>query len=304
MARQVEFFSRGIKIAGDLYLPAPSAPDRKGAAIVIGHPSGGVKEQTSALHAQRLAENGFIALAFDAAYQGASEGEPRGLEDPFQRSEDVRSAVTFLSTFEEVDKARIGALGICASGGYVPFAAQTDLRIKAVATVSAVDLGAMTREGLKNTPFELDRATLAQTLEAAGANRIAEAKGEEVQCNPIVPDLPEGPAADEPLNEATEYYRTKRGFHPRSTNRCPVRSADLLANFSAYNFNNLISPRPLLMIAGGEAHTLYFSKEGIERAEEPKELFIVPGRSHMALYDHLDEHMPKLVDFMTNALCN
>jgi fermentation-respiration switch protein FrsA (DUF1100 family) len=185
----------------------------------------------------------------------------------------------------------------------VPFAAQTDLRIKAVATVSAVDAGAIAREGLKNTPFEIDRPTLTKNLEAAGANRIAEAKGEEVLCNPIVPDLPEGYVEGEPLNEATEYYRTSRGFHPRSTNRCPVRSADLLVNFSAYSFNHLISPRPLLMIAGGDAHTLYFSEEGIKRAEEPKELYIVPGRSHMALYDHLDDHIPKLVDFMAKALC-
>jgi fermentation-respiration switch protein FrsA (DUF1100 family) len=304
MSRPVEFLSKGISVAGDLYLPVAGAPDRKGAAIVVSHPMGGVKEQTAGLHARLLAENGFITLAFDAAYQGASGGEPRGLEDPFQRSEDVRSAVTYLSTLKEVDPTRIGALGICASGGYVPFAAQTDLRIKAVATVSAADIGGVFREGIKNTAFETDRATLAKSLEAANAARLVEAKGEPAVLQPIVPDSPEGlPESLPPMfREGSEYYQTSRGQHPRSINRFPTRSLDLLVNFSSYAFNDLISPRPLLMIAGSDADTLYFSKEGIKRAQEPKELFVVPGKTHIALYDQVSGHLPKLVDFMSKVL--
>jgi fermentation-respiration switch protein FrsA (DUF1100 family) len=302
---RVEFLSRGITVVGNLYLPAKTSPDRKHAAIVVGHPMGGVKEQTAGLHARLLAEAGFITLAFDAAYQGESGGEPRGLEDPYQRVEDVKSAVTYLSTLPEVDPERIGALGICASGGYVPFAAQTDVRIKAVATVSAACAGTLWREGMRGTAAVMDRATLHQTLEASVKARLAEAKGEQPLVQPLVPDRPE----DIPHNtttlfrEGTDYYRTPRAQHPRSTNRYATRSVDLMVNHSSYTFNDLISPRPLLMIAGSDADTRYFSEEGIERAKEPKELFIIEGKTHIALYDDVSESMPKLIDFMTKSLC-
>nr|WP_324614095.1 alpha/beta hydrolase [Streptomyces sp. NRRL F-5122] len=143
-------------------------------AVVISHPGGGVKEQSPSIYAERLADAGFAALVFDAAYQGESEGEPRGLENPFQRAEDIRSAVTYLTTRDDIDPDHIGALGICASGGYVPYGAQTDHRIKAVATVSAVDMGSVIREGLGRTQ---DPEILKALLDQAGALRTAEARG-------------------------------------------------------------------------------------------------------------------------------
>lgn len=305
MSTSVNFLSRGLKIAGNLYVPPKSTPDRKHAAIVVAHPWGGVKEQTSGHYAEKLASNGFIALAFDAAYQGESAGEPRGLEDPSQRAEDVRNAVTYLTTRSDVDAERIGAVGVCASGGYVPFAAQTDLRIKAVATVSAVCIGGLMRDGLKDTVSATDRDTLTAGLKNAGKARTAEARGESVTLGPIVPDV----AAEVPdympslFKEGSEYYRTARGSHRNSINRFPTRSIDLMANYSSYAFNDLISPRPILMIAGSAADTLYFSKEGIDRASDPKELFQIEGKTHIDLYDDLSASLPKLVDFMSKALC-
>jgi hypothetical protein len=304
MSQKVEFTSRGIKVVGDLYLPASGAADRKRAGVVVSHPMGGVKEQTAGLHAQKLAAEGFVALAFDAAYQGESGGEPRGLEDPSQRAEDVRCAVTYLSTRSEVDPERIGALGLCASGGYVPFAAQTDVRIKSVATVSAADVGSLFREGVKGTAMAIDRDTLQAVLTQAGEARIAEAKGDEVPMQPIVPDdptdIPDGTPAL--FSEGSDYYRTPRASHPRSTNRFPIRSYDNIVNYSSYAFVDLISPRPLLMIAGSDADTRYFSEEAIAKAQEPKELVIVDQKTHIALYDDLSVSFPKLVDFFTKSL--
>jgi fermentation-respiration switch protein FrsA (DUF1100 family) len=177
MRSNVTFNSNGLKIAGHLYLPDDYKKGEKRPAIVVGHPLGGVKEQTAGLYAKKLSEKGFIALAFDASYQGESEGEPRFLEDPFARAEDVKSAVTFLETRDEVDQEEIGALGICASGGYVPYAAQTDRRIKAVATVSAADIGDLLRRGL--TYYKAggtSEETLEQHLEESNKARIEEAR--------------------------------------------------------------------------------------------------------------------------------
>jgi fermentation-respiration switch protein FrsA (DUF1100 family) len=302
--RTASFQSRYLNIVGTLRIPSPTGLNQKRAAIVISHPGGGVKEQTTGLYAHLLANEGFVTLAFDAGYQGESSGEPRGLEDPSQRVEDIKAAVTHLSLLDEVDPERLGVLGICASGGYAAFAAQTDVRIKAIAGVSTVDLGAMIREGVKNTAAALPVHALAATLKNAANARLSEGKGESPQLLPWAPDRPKAvPAAFPTLfKEAADYYRTSRGAHRRSTNRFPLRSTELLANFDAFVSNYLISPRPILMIAGAEADTRYYSEDAIAKAAEPKELFLVPNKSHIALYDDPTGVLPKLVDFYGNSL--
>ncbi|MFI5618010.1 alpha/beta hydrolase [Streptomyces sp. NPDC051567] len=292
----VKFQSNGLALAGDLYLPEGQAAGERRPAVVTSHPFGGVKEQTAGLYARHLADRGFVALAFDAAHQGESEGQPRGLEDPFARAEDIRSAVTFLATLDQVDPERIGALGICASGGYVPFAATTDHRIKAVATVSAADISALFREGLGGGQ---DGQVLRDMLDAAAVARTAEATTGVFRHNPVVPDTAEEASGLPTLyREGHDYYRTPRAQHPNSGNRYLFRSVDQIAQYSSYDLIDLISPRPLLMIAGTEADTAYFSREAIEKAEEPKELFWIEGATHIDLYDK-DPYVPAAVAKLT-----
>ncbi|KAN0106199.1 alpha/beta-hydrolase [Hyaloscypha variabilis] len=295
----VKFPSKTFTLAANLYTPESASPKRSRAAIVVVHPFGGVKEQTAGLYAEKLAQNGFITLAFDAAYQGASTGEPRYLEDPFQRAEDIKAAVTYLSTLDTVDPDRIGALGICAGGGYVPFAAQTDTRIKAVATVSAVDVGGLFTRPFGGGPLKDD---LRESQVKTGELRIAEAKGENPHLSHIVPTTKPGAEFPDLYKEGFDYYCTPRGQHKNSTNWFVTRSIDLIANYDSYQFNELISPRPLLMIAGSVADTLYFSKDAIKKAKEPKELFIVDGKTHVGLYDDLSVTLPKLIEFMDENL--
>jgi uncharacterized protein len=296
MRTNVTFPSAGLNLAGHLYTPDHAEGPRP--AIVVGHPMSGVKEQTAGLYAEQLARAGFVALAFDAAYQGESEGTPHLLEDPAHRSEDIKAAVTFLSRREDVDRERIGALGICASGGYVAPAAATDHRIKAVATVSAVDTGDLFRNGIGRTQ---DPAILQAMLDAAGAARTEEAAGAASRLAQIHPDTEEqARALGQHTYDGWEYYRTARGGHPRSENFFVLRSIDLIAQFNAFETIELIAPRPLLMIVGTEAATAYLSQEAIGRAREPKELYRIDGATHVDLYDkqqYVSAAIAKLTDF-------
>ncbi|PPS91370.1 alpha/beta hydrolase [Streptomyces sp. MH60] len=292
MKTSVTFPSNGLALVGILFAPDGHVDGRL-PAVVISHPGGGVKEQSPSVYAERLARDGCAALVFDAGYQGESEGEPRGMENPFQRAEDIKSAVTYLTTRDDIDPERIGALGICASGGYVPYAAQTDHRIKAVATVSAVDLGSAFREGLGR---DQDPAVLQVLLDQASAARTAEACGAAPETVAWIPDN-----AGELLETATtqfretfEYYCTPRGYHRRAVQGWVLRSIDQLAQYDSYAMIRLIAPRPLLMIIGSEAESGYFSREAIERAAEPKELVVIEGATHIDLYDK-DEYVTPAV---------
>lgn len=299
----VTFDSAGITLAGHLHTPdAPASGPRP--AIVVGHPGSGVKEQAAGLYAQHLAERGFVTLAFDAAYQGASGGEPRGLEDPAHRVEDVKAAVSFLTTRGEVDGGRIGALGICASGGYVLAAAAGDQRIRAVGTVSAVDIARQFRLGADGAQ---DPAVFQDMLGAAARARTAEAHGEEPPVLTLFPDTAEQARAlgGEHGAEGFDYYRTPRARHPRSASFLTWSSVDRIAAFDAFAAVPLIGPRPLLMIAGARAVTSWMSVEAFRRATGPKEIHWIDGAGHVDLYDrkrYVDPAVERLAGFFTENL--
>ncbi|MFI1993431.1 alpha/beta hydrolase [Actinoplanes sp. NPDC020271] len=296
----VTFDSQGLRIAGNLYLPEGDQLP----AVVVGHPGSGVKEQAAGLYAGKLAEQGYAALAFDAAYQGESEGLPRGLEDPAHRVEDLKAAVSYLTTRPEVDAERIGALGICASGGYVLNATASDHRIKAVATVSGVDIARQFRFGADG---DQDPAVFQGMLDAAAAARTAEARGEGPQSFPLFPPTPEAgrELGGEHGFEGVEYYCTPRGQHPRSTTAMPWASIDHLALFDAWAAVPLIGNRPLLSVLGRRAVTAWMGIEAFQRHPGPKRLVWIEDASHVDLYDkpeYVDPAVKELAGFYATNL--
>lgn len=270
-----------INVVGDLYVPKGIDRTTRHAALVVGHPFGGVKEQTSGLHAQKLAEMGFVALAFDASHYGESGGEPRYVEVPSTRVEDFSAAVDFLSNHPLVDPRRIGVLGICGGGGYAMSAAQIDHRIKAVATVSMYDMGRARRQGLGDT---ISYAQRMKTLDDVGEQRTRDFRGEVRRDIAAIPEVLRDTDAEN-TREFFDYYRTPRGRHPRSTTSYSFTSLAPMMNFFAFAQIETISPRAVLMIVGERAVSAYFSREAFNRAAQPKELFVVPGASHVDLYD-------------------
>ena len=303
MRTNVTFDSAGLKLAGHLYTPEDQAVGPR-PAIVVGHPGSGVKEQAAGLYAERLSRAGFMTLTFDSAYQGESEGTPRGLEDPAHRVEDLKAAVSLLSVRDQVDPDRIGALGICAGGGYVLTAAATDHRIKATATVSGVDIARQFRDGADGAQ---DPTVIQGMLDAAAVARTAEARGEVVGTFPIFPET-----ADEARTlggqhglEGFEYYCTDRARHPRSAKSFTWTSVDRMAFFDAFRFVGLIAPRPLLFIVGTEAVTSWMSVEAFQKAQGRKDLFWIDGASHVDLYDkeqHVKPAIDRLTDFFATNL--
>jgi len=273
----------GTAIVGNLFKPAGFNASSRYAALVVTHPFGGVKEQTAGLYAQRLAEEGFITLAYDASYQGESGGEPRLMEVPSQRLDDISCAIDYLVRHPQVDPERIGSLGICAGGGYALCQAQTELRVKAVAAVSTFNLGDARREGMGTISYE-ERM---KRLRDAGDARSREAKGEPARLVPVVPDSAASFTEKTPqlYREGYEYYRTPRAQHPNSPNRYVFSSLPQQMAFFPFEQLDTISPRPLLVIAGSKADTLFWSQQVIDKAKDPKELFVIDGATHIDLYD-------------------
>jgi uncharacterized protein len=273
----------GTTIVANLFKPAGFNAKRQYAAIVVTHPFGGVKEQTAGLYAQHLAEQGFITLAYDASYQGESGGQPRLMEVPAQRLDDISCAIDFLVEHPQVDAGRIGSLGICAGGGYALCNAATEMRVMAVAAVSTFNLGEARREGMGTISYEERMKRLKDAADA----RSREARGEAIRLVPVVPDNAASFTVTTPqlYREGYDYYRTPRAQHPNSPNRYVFSSLPLQMAFFPFDQLDTISPRPLLVIAGSRADTRFWSEEVYQKAREPKELHIVEGATHMDMYD-------------------
>ncbi|MCP1607829.1 alpha/beta hydrolase [Pseudomonas citronellolis] len=295
--KSVKFDNGPIGMAANLHLPAGFDERKTYPAIVVTHPAGGVKEQTSGLYAAKLAELGFVTLAFDASYQGESGGEPRQLENPYARVEDISAAIDYLTTLPYVDPGRIGAMGICAGGGYTVTAALGDRRIKAVGAVSAANYGAILRNGWEGRD---DLGGAFAMLESAAKARTDEANGAATGYYPIVPKTAEqAPNAD--LAEAVEYYRTPRAQRPTSPSIAPTRSLMQLVTFDAFHLVELFLTQPIQIVAGEQAGTRWISEDLFRRAaSKDKHLHIVPGGTHIGMYDKpelVGEAMAKLGPF-------
>lgn len=297
--RVVTFKNNGIDMAGHLYLPNHFDESAKYPAIVSIHPGGGVKEQTAGLYARRLSEEGFVALAFDASHQGASGGMPRLLDDPMRRVADIYSAVDYLTSLRYVDANRIGALGICAGSGTAVKAASIERRIRAIATVSAVDVGAATRKGWDGKAPQTD---LVAMLDSVAKQRSAEAAGAAPAYVNYVPKVGDRTAHLD-LQQAADYYLTPRGQHPNAPNQMLMTSLAALASFTGFDRLDLLT-QPVLAIAGSNAGSLWHSQELHANAAGQKELFIVKDATHMDLYDGkgVDTAMTKLTPFFMQTL--
>lgn len=303
-SERVTFDNNGVRMAGNLYLPANYDRSKKYPAIVVAHPWGGVKEQTSGLYAQQLAKKGFITLAYDASHYGESGGQPRYLEDPAQRVQNIRSAVGYLAGLPQVDANRIGAVGVCAGGGYTLHESQSDLRVKAVAGVVAYDIGDATRTGIEGSAVSAaDREKLLRDV-AVQLNK--EASGAPVLVMPLLPSRDQLTSSTPNfVREATDYYLTPRGEHPNALSRFVVTSPGLHIAYYPLEHMELVSPRPVLLIAGERAETRKFSESAYAKAQQPKELLVVPGASHFDLYDkpeYVGTAVNKLADFFRKHL--
>lgn len=286
--QKVSFKNRyGITLSGDLYLPKNQG-NEKLAALAISGPFGAVKQQSSGLYANIMAERGFAVIAFDPSYSGESGGEPRNVASPDINTEDFSAAVDYLGLQPFIDRNKIGIIGICGFGGMALNAVAVDKRVKAVATTSMYDMTRVMSKGY-NDSMTLEQRT--QMLEKISQQRWEDAKNGKPADGPR--NLPEKLKGDEPqfIVDYFNYYRTPRGFHPNSVNSNGawlVTNPLSFMNMPLLSYVKEISPRPILLIAGANAHSRYFSEDIYKNAAEPKELVIIPNAVHVDLYDKVD----------------
>ena len=273
-----------MNVTGNLFVPIDLDRNTKNAAMIVGHPMGAVKEQSANLYATKLAEQGFVTLSLDLSFWGESDGEPRNLVAPDVYTEDFSAAVDYLRTQSFVDTERIGALGICGSGSFVISAAKIDPRIKAVATVSMYDMGGVSRNGLRHSVTPDQRQEL--LAQAAQQRDVEFAGGETEYVGGTTEELTD---QSTPIDrEFYDFYRTARGHSPDTTTHPTLTSNVRFMNFYPFEDIETISPRPVLFIAGDQAHSREFSDEAFQLAAEPKQLVIIPGAGHVDLYDRVD----------------
>ena len=301
--RAVTYKLNGLDIAANVYTPADFDPAGKHPAIVVAHPNGGVKEQVAGLYAQHLAEQGYVAVAADAAYQGASGGQPRNVDKPAYRIEDIHGMADFVTSFAGVDTARLGLLGLCGGGGYSLAAAATDKRFKSVATLSMFNSGRVRRNGYADSQLDTIQERLAQASQA----RAEETAGGPVRYSGDA-DLTAEQIAALPYalyRQGYEYY-WKTHAHPGSTFKYTTSSLLDLMRFDATDQIELIKT-PLLMIAGTEADSLYMTEDAFAKATgtTDKELFKIPGATHIETYwkpDYVAAASGKLTAFFNRTL--
>lgn len=299
----VNYKLNGIDIVANVYTPANFDVTKKYPALVIAHPNGGIKEQTAGLYAQRMAEAGYITITADAAYQGGSGGEPRHTDKPVFRTEDIHGMVDYISQYEGVDVARIGAFGICGGGGYTLKAAQSDKRVKAVATLSMFNSGEVRRNGFQNSAV----TTIQERLKKASDARAQEAAGGEIIYAGVA-SISDEEIAKIPTDLYREgyiyYYRTHA--HPNSTFLYPMSDLLDLMNWDASENMDLID-QPLLMMAGSKADTKYMTDEAFPKAvhAKSKELFVIEGATHIQTYwkpAYVNQTVKKLSEFYSKVL--
>lgn len=285
--KKVTFRNRyGITLAGDLYIPKNAAG--KLAAIAVSGPFGAVKEQASGRYAQTMAERGFLTLAFDPSYTGESGGEPRNVASPDINTEDFSAAVDFLATLNNVDPNRIGIIGICGFGGMGLNAAAMDTRIRATVASTMYDMSRVNANGY----FDAMNADARHEVR----KQLNEQRTRDAQSGTFAPSqagLPDALRGDEPqfVKDYFDYYKTTRGFHPRSINSNGAWNATSSLSFMTMPILAYAGEirNAVLLIHGEKAHSRYFSEDAFKKLTgDNKELFIVPGASHTDLYDRMD----------------
>lgn len=274
----------GHTIAADIYTSKDIDLTKKHPALIVGAPYGGVKEQGPGVYANELAQRGFVVLTFDPPYMGESDGEPRHVSSPEIFTESFSAAVDYLGIQDYVDRNKIGAIGICGSGGFALSATAMDPRIKAVATASMYDMSVASRLGM-------DKEQIQKTKEQLANQRWIDAENGTPQYIPYFPEQPLDKVPEEleePNAEWFRFYALKRGFHPNARGGFTTTSDLAFMNFRLLDFIEEIAPRPILFIMGDRAHSKFFSEDAYKAALEPKEIYVVEDAEHIDLYDRTD----------------